>query len=319
MDERGTDRGATSPGSGRPAGQPTPGDASARDARGKGSGSGRPQGGQGRSQGGQSRTQGRPQSGARGQGGGSGRGQGGGSGRPQGGGSGRAQGGGSGRAQGGGSGRSQGSGRPQGGAARPAKKTTGSARKAAARKRQERRRRAIVASVVAGVVVIAVVAIALVANRQGGSNPATAGYGKVTTFSGLSRNHTNSPVRYAQTPPVGGDHNPVWQNCGYYPQPVQNEHAVHDLEHGAVWITYQPNLPKAQVDALANMARSQQFTLVSPYPGLPAPVVASGWGVQEWFHSAGDAGLTQFVDKYRQGPQTPEPGALCTNGTGTPQ
>jgi hypothetical protein len=287
MDERGTDRGATSPGGGRP-----------------------------RSRGGQPRTQGRPQSG------GGGRGQGGGSGRPQGGGSDRGQGG-SGRAQGGsgrgqgGSGRGQGGGRP-GGGARPGKKSTGSARKAAARKRQERRRRAITASVVAGVVVIAVVAIALVANRQG-TNAATAGYGKVATFSGLSRVHTNSPVHYAQNPPVGGDHNPVWQNCGYYPQPVRNENAVHDLEHGAVWITYQPNLPKAQVDVLANMARSQQFILVSPYPGLPAPVVASGWGVQEWFHSANDTGLTQFVDKYRQGPQTPEPGALCTNGTGTPQ
>jgi hypothetical protein len=273
MDERGTDRGANSPGGGQP----------------------RPQ------RGGQSRTQGRPQSGG-------GRGQSGGSGRPQGGGSGRGQGGG---------GRAQGGARP-GGGARPAKKGSGSARKAAARKRQERRRRAIVASVVAGVVVIAVVAIALVANRPS-SNPSTAGFGKVTTFSGLSRNHTNSAVHYPQTPPVGGDHNPVWQNCGYYPQPVRNENAVHDLEHGAVWITYQPNLPKAQVDVLTNMAHSQQFILVSPYPGLPAPVVASGWGVQEWFHSANDAGLTQFVDKYRQGPQTPEPGALCTNGTGTPQ
>jgi len=141
----------------------------------------------------------------------------------------------------------------------------------------------------------------------------------VTTFGGLSRNHTSSAVHYPQSPPVGGDHNPVWQNCGYYAQPVRNENAVHSLEHGAVWITYQPSLPKAQVDVLANMARSQQFVLVSPYPGLPAPVVASGWGVQEWFHSAGDAGLAQFVSKYRQGPQTPEPGAPCSNGTGTPQ
>jgi Protein of unknown function (DUF3105) len=279
MDERGTDRGATGPGSGRPAGRPKNGGAQARNPRGQGGGgSGRPQGGQARAPGGSGRQQ---------------------------------------AAQG----RRQGAqNRPQGGAGRPGggKKVSGSARKAAARKRQERRRRTIIASVVAGVVVIAVVAIALVANRQS-NNPTTAGYGKVTSFDGLSRNHTSSAVRYPQTPPVGGDHNPVWQNCGYYAQPVRSENAVHSLEHGAVWLTYQPNLPKAQVDVLANMARSQQFVLVSPYPDLPAPVVASGWGVQEWFHSANDAGLTQFVSKYRQGPQTPEPGALCSNGTGTPQ
>jgi hypothetical protein len=278
MDERGTDRGATGPGSGRPAGRPKSGGAQARNPRGQGGGSGRAQGGQARAPGG------------------------------------------SGQAQAAQNRRQGAQSRPQGGAGRPGggKKVSGSARKAAARRRQERRRRAIVASVVAGVVVIAVVAIALVANRQS-NNPTTAGYGKVTTFGGLSRNHTSSAVRYPQTPPVGGDHNPVWQNCGYYAQPLHNENGVHSLEHGAVWITYQPNLPKAQVDVLANMARSQQFVLVSPYPGLPAPVVASGWGVQEWFHSANDAGLTQFVSKYRQGPQTPEPGALCSNGTGTPQ
>ena len=228
--------------------------------------------------------------------------------------------GGSGRPQGG-SGRPQGgSGRPQGAGARKAagggKKVTGSARKAAARKRQERRRRAIIASVV-GAVVIVVVVVVLVANR--GSTPTTAGYDRVATFGGLGRTHTNSPVHYAQTPPVGGDHNPVWQNCGYYSQPLHNENAVHSLEHGAVWITYQPNLPKDQVDKLAALGRGRPFVLVSPYPGLPAPVVASAWGVQEWFHNASDPKLNDFVSKYRQGPQTPEPGALCTNGTGTPQ
>jgi len=170
---------------------------------------------------------------------------------------------------------------------------------------------------VAAVVVIAVVVVVLVANR--GGTPATAGYDRVTTFGGLSRNHTASPVHYAQTPPVGGDHNPVWQNCGYYPQPLHNENAVHSLEHGAVWITYQPNLPKDQVDKLAALGRGQSYVLVSPYPGLPAPVVASAWGVQEWFHNASDPKLNDFVSKYHQGPQTPEPGALCTNGTGTPE
>ncbi|HET9972943.1 MAG TPA: DUF3105 domain-containing protein [Streptosporangiaceae bacterium] len=36
-------------------------------------------------------------------------------------------------------------------------------------------------------------------------------------------------------------------NCGIYDQPVPNERAVHNMEHGAIWITYQPSLPQAQV------------------------------------------------------------------------
>ena len=232
------------------------------------------------------------------------------------------------RQGGGGSGDRQpggGSANRQGGARRPAqaaakgqggsgKKLSGSARKAAARRRREVRRRALIAAG-AVVVVVAVVVTLLLVNRK----PATVGFDKVASFSGLSRNHTQAAVHYPQTPPVGGDHNPVWQNCGFYAQPIHNENGVHSMEHGTVWITYQPNLPKAQVDQLASIARAQTFVLVTPYPGLPAPVVASAWGKQERLHSATDPKLAQFVSSFRQGPQTPEPGAPCTGGTGTPQ
>jgi hypothetical protein len=47
-------------------------------------------------------------------------------------------------------------------------------------------------------------------------------------------------VDYPQSPPVGGPHNPIWQNCGFYSKPVRDEYAVHSMEHGAVWITYSP-------------------------------------------------------------------------------
>jgi hypothetical protein len=49
------------------------------------------------------------------------------------------------------------------------------------------------------------------------------------------------------------------------------------MEHGAVWITYRPDLPKEQVDKLRQLARDSNSLLVSPYPELAAPVVASAW------------------------------------------
>ena len=136
---------------------------------------------------------------------------------------------------------------------------------------------------------------------------------------GPAGDHTSSDVDYEQSPPAGGPHNPVWQNCGYYDQPIRDENAVHSLEHGAVWITYSPDLPQDQVTELQNIAQSRSYILVSPYPGLDYPVVASAWGKQVALDGANDPDLESFIKAYRIGPQTPEPGAVCTGGTAATQ
>jgi hypothetical protein len=143
-------------------------------------------------------------------------------------------------------------------------------------------------------------------------------FGVVKSYSNLSRDHTKEPVDYPQSPPVGGPHNPIWQNCGFYSKPVRDENAVHSMEHGAVWITYRPDLPKDQVEKITSFTL-KNYVLVSPYPGLPAPVVASAWGKQLRLNSANDPRLGQFVTTYRLGPQNPEPGAPCSGGVGSPE
>jgi hypothetical protein len=137
-------------------------------------------------------------------------------------------------------------------------------------------------------------------------------------FSDLSADHVSGSVTYEQTPPVGGPHNPIWQNCGIYDQPVPNEQAVHSLEHGAAWITYQPDLAADDVALLRDLVQGNAYVLLSPYEGLPAPVVASAWGLQLQLDGADDARLPVFIDEFANGPQTPEPGAPCNGGTGTP-
>jgi hypothetical protein len=140
----------------------------------------------------------------------------------------------------------------------------------------------------------------------------------VNSYSNLSRAHSEAPQTYTQTPPVGGVHSAAWQNCGIYDQPVRNENAVHSLEHGAVWITYRPDLPQATIEVLRNLVRGHTHVLLSPYPDLPKPVVASAWGSQLPLDDATDPRLALFVTHYEKGPQTPEPGAVCNGGVGTP-
>jgi hypothetical protein len=130
----------------------------------------------------------------------------------------------------------------------------------------------------------------------------------------LLRSHSESPVDYDETPPVGGIHYPVWQNCGVYEQPIGNELGVHSLEHGAVWMTYDPDLPADQLGILTNLTQQSSHRLLSPYPGLPSPIVASAWGFQLRLETADDPRLAQFIRQYEQGSTTPELGAVCSRG-----
>lgn len=167
-------------------------------------------------------------------------------------------------------------------------------------------------------VVIIVGIFLFVQNQNQSSNNSSSSIKGVVTYSNLSRDHVTGKVNYPQVPPVGGPHNPVWLNCGIYDTPVANENAVHSMEHGAVWMTYQPTLSSADVRKLQNLVRGHSYVILSPYPGLPTPVVISAWGVQLKVSSPNDPRLAQFIAKYEQGPQTPEQGSPCTGGTGTP-
>ena len=146
----------------------------------------------------------------------------------------------------------------------------------------------------------------------------------------LAHDHVDGPVTYSVTPPVGGPHNATWMNCGIYDQPVPSERAVHNLEHGAVWITYEPSLPQSEVSQLRAFVGKQtmvspggapasRYLDLTPYPGLPSPIVVSSWGFQLKVSSPGDPRLQQFVNKFRaSSTYTPEYGGACTGGVGTP-
>jgi hypothetical protein len=72
------------------------------------------------------------------------------------------------------------------------------------------------------------------------------------------------------------------------------------------------------VDSLRQAVRGESYTILSPYPGLKSPVVLTAWGIQLELESAEDERILEFIDRYEQGPQTPERGALCSEGTGAP-
>jgi hypothetical protein len=137
----------------------------------------------------------------------------------------------------------------------------------------------------------------------------------IQTYTGLSRNHVQNAVAYPQRPGVGGDHAPVWTNCGAYTEPVNEQRAVHSLEHGAVWLSYKPDLPAAEVTKLTALAKANPYVLLSPDKDQSAPVAATAWGTQLAVQDAGDSRIPAFIRAYARSPKAPEPGAACTGGT----
>jgi hypothetical protein len=116
----------------------------------------------------------------------------------------------------------------------------------------------------------------------------------ITTFQGGSRGHQGecSGLSYPMSPPVFGDHYPVWAAYGSYDFPIPLGYLVHDLEHGAVVIFYEcphgcsDEVAEVQrfIDALPEDSRCtplgipRQVILV-PRPGLGSRWAASAWGV----------------------------------------
>jgi len=135
---------------------------------------------------------------------------------------------------------------------------------------------------------------------------------RLQLYPDLEATHTESRVSYDQTPPVGGPHNPAWLNCGVYDEEQQDENAVHALEHGAVWITYDPaTTSEDEIAALVDVA-PDTYTIVSPYPGIGDAFAISAWGAQLRFTDPEDPAVTDFLTQFWRSADSPEPSAPCT-------
>lgn len=178
---------------------------------------------------------------------------------------------------------------------------------AALRAEQARRERRRLLVVVAGVavVILAIVgtttAVILSSRTERAAVQAAAErpIPDVKETTGLSANHVQTTTDSSSLPPLGGDHDPVWQNCGIYDEPVPTANAVHSLEHGAVWVSYHPDLPPGEVTALRDLVEGENYALLSPYPDLASPVVLTAWGVQLEVDDVDDDRIPTFLSTLR--------------------
>lgn len=131
--------------------------------------------------------------------------------------------------------------------------------------------------------------------------------------------HKTGSIQYTVQPPVAGPHNAAPQNCmgDVYDAPIASEHAVHSLEHGAVWITYRPDLPADQVAKLAEKVKGQEKLMLSPFQGLDKPISLQAWGFQLKVDNADDSRIDEFIKTLRVNASIEGPTAPCQGITAT--
>lgn len=148
--------------------------------------------------------------------------------------------------------------------------------------------------------------------------PATEGLEGVLDFGKLSQDHVQECSPFSMVPAVGGAHYPVWANCGFYMSGVPDMFGVHSMEHGAVWIAYDPGIGESELNAIRTATVQSTHVLASPYAGLKSKISLNAWSRTLSIDSTADPRFKKFMEIYVQGPQTPELGAACDHGIGTP-
>ncbi len=66
---------------------------------------------------------------------------------------------------------------------------------------------------------------------------------------------------YNSNPPTSGPHYgqaPAW---GFYEEPIDDESAIHAIEHGGVWVSYK-NLEQAEIDILEDFAKNNSESVI---------------------------------------------------------
>ncbi len=109
-------------------------------------------------------------------------------------------------------------------------------------------------------------------------------------------------------PATGGPHAASPQRTGTYSEPIGDGNAIHAMEHGIVWITYQPDLlTEDEIERLEDVAGDfRRDTIIAPRPQNTDPIVLVSWGRRLVMATLDEDLVAEFIQTNRD--RSPEPG-----------
>lgn len=105
------------------------------------------------------------------------------------------------------------------------------------------------------------------------------------------------PYAYKTNPPVSGPHDGEPADWGYYDQELPDIKAIHNLEHGGIWVSYQPEvLSNEQKEELKKLAKKyDQRLIVSPRAENDSKIAIASWRRSEKADSLNLDIVNQFL------------------------
>ncbi len=120
-------------------------------------------------------------------------------------------------------------------------------------------------------------------------------------------------VDYSTNPPTSGPHynqagyGPI--ECKVYTREVYDESAVHNLEHGSVWVTYKDINDKTLAEQIKNAVSTYSKVLVSPRAKDDSKIAVVAWGWILKLDKFDETKIKNFILEHRN--QAPESMAAC--------
>ena len=103
---------------------------------------------------------------------------------------------------------------------------------------------------------------------------------------------SEAPEYGGEEPPTSGDHGqPV--DKGAYQSELPDFNTIHNLEHGYVYVSYQPDLPQDEIDKLqglffkpySNTEFAPSKVIMAPRAANESPIVLSSWQRSQSFET----------------------------------
>ncbi len=155
------------------------------------------------------------------------------------------------------------------------------------------------------VIIIGIVVLALLLLFKSKVKIRTKPIGDQKTIEG--REHistTQKNKKYKTNPPTSGAHYGTAQPGGFYNRSIQDENAVHSLEHGYIWITFKDQ-SKNVLDELKKIAKRYPYRVVISYrKENDSPLALASWGRLLKLNNFDKKKIMEFIENnYNRSPE----------------